>query len=59
MTPFDFVLSLGLISIAAGLLGSLVGLGGGIIIVPILTLVYHIDIRLAIGASLLSVIATF
>ncbi len=58
MTPFDFVLSLGLISIAAGLLGSLVGLGGGIIIVPILTLVYHIDIRLAIGASLLSVIAT-
>jgi uncharacterized membrane protein YfcA len=58
MTPLDFVLSLGIISVAAGLLGSLVGLGGGIIIVPILTLVYHIDIRLAIGASLLSVIAT-
>lgn len=54
----DFVISLGLISIVAGLLGSLVGLGGGIIIVPVLTLVFHIDIRLAIGASLVSVIAT-
>ena len=40
-----------------GLLG-FVGLGGGIIIVPVLTLFYHIDIRLAIGASILSVIAT-
>ncbi len=52
------MVSLGLISVAAGLLGSLVGLGGGIIIVPVLTLLYHIDIRLAIGASVLSVIAT-
>jgi hypothetical protein len=58
MSPLDFVVSLGIISIAAGLLGSLVGLGGGIIIVPVLTLIYHIDIRLAIGASILSVIAT-
>ena len=58
MSPLDFVISLGLISIIAGLLGSLVGLGGGIIIVPVLTLLYHIDIRLAIGASILSVIAT-
>jgi len=58
MSVYDFVLSLCLISIAAGLIGSLVGLGGGIIIVPVLTLVYHIDIRLAIGASILSVIAT-
>ena len=54
----DFVISLGIISVAAGLLGSLVGLGGGIIIVPVLTLFYHVDIRLAIGASILSVIAT-
>jgi uncharacterized membrane protein YfcA len=58
MSVYDFMLSLAVISIAAGLLGSLVGLGGGIIIVPVLTLVYHIDIRLAIGASILSVIAT-
>jgi uncharacterized membrane protein YfcA len=43
---------------SAGLLGSLTGLGGGIIIVPLLTLVFGVDIRYAIGASLVSVIAT-
>ncbi len=58
MTFFDFVVSLSLLSVGAGFLGSLVGLGGGIIIVPILTLLYHVDIRLAIGASIVSVIAT-
>ena len=58
MTPLDFVISLGLISVAAGMLGSLVGLGGGVVIVPVLTLLFHVDIRLAIGASLVSVIAT-
>ena len=45
-------------SIAAGLVGSLTGLGGGIIIVPMLTIGLGIDIRYAIGASLISVIAT-
>lgn len=45
-------------ALAAGLLGSLTGLGGGIIIVPLLTLVFKVDIRYAIGASLVSVIAT-
>lgn len=50
MSPLDFVVVLSLISVAAGLLGSLVGLGGGIVIVPVLTLLFHIDIRLAIGA---------
>ena len=45
-------------SFAAGLLGSLTGLGGGIVIVPLLTLVFGVDIRYAIGASLISVIAT-
>jgi uncharacterized membrane protein YfcA len=58
MTPLDFVVSLALISIIAGIIGSLVGLGGGVVIVPVLTLLYHIDIRLAIGASIVSVIAT-
>jgi uncharacterized membrane protein YfcA len=58
VTPLDFVISLALISVAAGLLGSLVGLGGGVVIVPVLTLLYHVDIRLAIGASIISVIAT-
>jgi uncharacterized membrane protein YfcA len=43
---------------AAGLLGSLTGLGGGFIIVPLLTVVFGVDIRYAIGTSLVSVIAT-
>ncbi|TSJ42880.1 sulfite exporter TauE/SafE family protein [Mucilaginibacter corticis] len=42
----------------AGLLGSLTGLGGGFIIIPLLTLVLRVDIHYAIGASLISVIAT-
>lgn len=42
----------------AGLLGSLTGLGGGVVIIPLLTLVLGVDIHYAIGASLVSVIAT-
>ena len=42
----------------AGLLGSLTGLGGGFIIIPLFTLFLHIDIHYAIGASLITVIAT-
>ena len=45
-------------SVAAGVLGALTGLGGGIVIVPMLTVVFHVDLRYAIGASLVSVIAT-
>jgi uncharacterized membrane protein YfcA len=45
-------------SMAAGFLGSLTGLGGGIVITPLLTSVFGMDIRYAIGASLVSVIAT-
>jgi uncharacterized membrane protein YfcA len=45
-------------SLAAGFLGSLTGLGGGVVIVPLLTLVFGIDLRYAVGASLISVIAT-
>ena len=58
MTPLEFVLSLFAICLLAGFFGSLVGLGGGIIVVPALTLLYGIDIRYAIGASIVSVIAT-
>ncbi len=46
------------ISVLAGFLGSLLGLGGGIIITPALTLMLGIDIKYAIGASIISVIAT-
>lgn len=58
MTPFEFTLLAFAISVAAGVLGSLLGLGGGIIIIPALTLLFKIDIRYAIGASIVSVIAT-
>lgn len=58
MTPFEFTLLAFLISAAAGVLGSLLGLGGGIIVIPVLTLLFKIDIRYAIGASIVSVIAT-
>lgn len=46
------------ISICAGFLGSLLGLGGGIIVVPALTLLFGVDIRYAVAASLISIIAT-
>ncbi|KMT20886.1 sulfite exporter TauE/SafE family protein [Clostridium cylindrosporum] len=46
------------ISILAGIIGSLLGLGGGLIITPALTLLFGVDIKYAIGASLISVIAT-
>jgi uncharacterized membrane protein YfcA len=45
-------------SLLAGLLGALTGLGGGVVIVPALALLFKVDLRYAIGASLLSVIAT-
>jgi uncharacterized membrane protein YfcA/uncharacterized membrane protein len=45
-------------SLVAGLLGSLVGLGGGVLIVPLLTLAFGFPISFAIGASIISVIAT-
>lgn len=53
-----FTLLLWAASFLAGLLGALTGLGGGVVIVPLLTLVFHVDIRYAAGASLISVIAT-
>jgi uncharacterized protein len=47
-----------LASVAAGLVGALVGLGGGVFIVPLLTLVFGLPFPIAIGASIVSVIAT-
>jgi uncharacterized membrane protein YfcA len=46
------------VCVAAGLVGALAGVGGGIIVVPALTIGFGIDVRLAIGASIVSVIAT-
>ena len=39
-------------ALTAGLLGALTGLGGGVVLVPLLTVFFHVDIRYAIGVSL-------
>ena len=58
MDIFGFTLILWIGALLAGFLGSLTGLGGGVVIVPLLTLALGVDIHYAIGASLVSVIAT-
>ncbi len=58
MTILTFTLAIFATSLVAGLLGALTGLGGGVVVVPVLALLFHVDIRYAIGASLVSVIAT-
>jgi hypothetical protein len=58
MGVIEFTGAVLLTSVLAGLLGALTGLGGGVVIVPALVLLFHVDLRYAIGASLISVIAT-
>ena len=58
MTALVFTLVVLAISALAGFLGSLTGLGGGVVVVPALVLALGVDIKYAIGASLVSVIAT-
>ena len=55
MLTFTSLVALG--SFLAGFLGALTGLGGGIVIVPLLVVFFGIDLNYAIGASLVSVIA--
>jgi uncharacterized protein len=45
-------------AVVAGLMGSLTGLGGGVLVIPLLTIGFGLDIRVAIGASIVSIIAT-
>ena len=47
-----------LTSLGAGMVGAILGLGGGILLIPILTIFYGVDIHYAMGASIISVIAT-
>ncbi len=47
-----------LTSVAAGAIGSIVGIGGGLLVTPVLTLIFGVDIHLAIGASIIAIIAT-
>lgn len=58
MTIIAFTVVLFFSATVAGLVGSLTGLGGGVVLIPLLTLVFKIDIHYAIGTSLISVIAT-
>ncbi|MGH9604436.1 MAG: sulfite exporter TauE/SafE family protein, partial [Terracidiphilus sp.] len=58
MTSLEFSLVVCGLSALAGFLGALTGLGGGVVVVPALTLALGVDIKYAIGASLVSVIAT-
>jgi Sulfite exporter TauE/SafE. len=54
----EYLIEILIASILAGIIGALGGLGGGVLIVPFLTLYFHVPISLAIGASIVSVIAT-
>ncbi|HTW78939.1 MAG TPA: sulfite exporter TauE/SafE family protein [Terracidiphilus sp.] len=58
MTALEFIVVVFVLSALAGFLGALTGLGGGVVVVPALTLALGVDIKYAIGASLVSVIAT-
>lgn len=58
MSALGFSLEIALTSLVAGFLGALTGLGGGVVIVPVLCLLFKVDLHYAIGASLVSVIAT-
>jgi len=58
LTILCFSVLLFVFSIIAGLLGALTGLGGGVVIIPVLVLLFHTDIHYAMGTSLISVMAT-
>lgn len=58
MSPLLYFAVLYLTAVVAGALGALLGLGGGVLLVPALTLAFGLDIREAIGASIVSVVAT-
>ena len=58
MTPFLYLLSLFATSVVTGALGAMLGLGGGTLLVPILTIFFGVNLHYAMGASLVSVIAT-
>src|ERR1039457_3339247 len=58
MNVLDFSLALFVTSLFAGFLGAMTGLGGGVVIVPALCLLFKVDLHYALGASLISVIAT-
>jgi uncharacterized protein len=58
MSPLLFLAALFATAVAAGGAGAILGLGGGILLIPVLTLFFGVDLRIAMGASIVSVIAT-
>jgi len=54
----EFVLLMFFVSIFAGVFGSIVGLGGGVVVIPVLTIIFGVDIHFAIGASIVAIIGT-
>jgi hypothetical protein len=58
VSPLLFLAALFATSVAAGAAGAILGLGGGILLIPVLTLFFGVDLRVAMGASIVSVIAT-
>ncbi|HEY7974620.1 MAG TPA: TSUP family transporter [Ktedonobacterales bacterium] len=55
---FGVFLLVALGSVVAGVVGSLVGLGGGVLVVPLLTIAFGVSPEIAVGVSIISVIAT-
>lgn len=58
MLVIAFIVLMFFVSILAGIFGSIVGLGGGVVIVPVLTILFGVDIHFAIGASIVAIIGT-
>lgn len=58
MLVLEFILLIFFVSILAGVFGAIVGLGGGVVIIPVLTILFGVDIHFAIGASIVAIIGT-
>jgi uncharacterized protein len=58
MEPLTFLAAIFFTSVGAGVVGAILGLGGGILLVPVLTIFYGVNLQYAMGASIVSVIAT-
>jgi uncharacterized membrane protein YfcA len=58
MLVLEFIVVLLLVSVFAGIFGSIVGLGGAVVTTPVLTILLGVDVHFAIGASIVSIIGT-